>query len=172
MHYLVVYICIDHLTTLIGGLKRKSCNLLTFLACNGHQKFNPLFAQNLTSEASLAKSYRFGLRISWSPSPASRSIQYLPSFSTSRTIFAVQIFTVEQFEIQHWKANEHTYLRKKRILKLEYFSPRNRVIYSNESKSTGFSRIQLSFSSQFIFIPTYYAIYQAVVAQFLISFFH
>ena len=68
--------------------------------------------------------------------------------------------------------NIRMYLRKKRILKSEHFGPRNCVIYSNESKSTGFSRTQLSFSSRFIFIPTYYAIYQAVVAQFLISFFH
>ena len=48
--------------TVIGGLKIKSRNLLTFLACNPLQKLNPPFAQNLTSEVSLTKSYGFGLR--------------------------------------------------------------------------------------------------------------
>ena len=47
--------------TVIGGLKIKSRNLLTFLACNPLQKLNPPFAQNLTSEVSLTKSYGFGL---------------------------------------------------------------------------------------------------------------
>ena len=49
--------------TVIGGLKIKSRNLLTFLACNPLQKLNPPFAQNLTSEVSLTKSYGFGLRM-------------------------------------------------------------------------------------------------------------
>ena len=50
--------------TVIGGLKIKSRNLLTFLACNPLQKLNPPFAQNLTSEVSLTKSYGFGLSFS------------------------------------------------------------------------------------------------------------
>ena len=51
------------------------------------------------------------------PPHAYRSIQYSPplSFFTYRTIFvvALRIFTVEQFEVQRWKANENMNLRKK-----------------------------------------------------------
>ena len=61
----------------------------------------------------------------------------LPSFSTSHTIFAIAslVFAVEEFKIHYWKAEDNTNQRKKRKLKSDHYSLRNRVIYSIKSKS-------------------------------------
>ena len=61
----------------------------------------------------------------------------LPSFSTSHTIFAVAslVFAVEEFKIRSWKAEDNRNQRKKRKLKSDHYSLRNRVIYSIKSKS-------------------------------------
>ena len=98
-------------------------------------------------------------RISWSlpPPPSPYSTEYSlppPSFSTSRTIFAVasRIFTVEQFEIQRWKANEHTNLRKSKESKIRALQPEKSRNIFEQVQITGFSSSQLSFSSQFIFV--------------------